>query len=134
MKTAISVHPWPPIRDFLSGRVGLDGGVGNPGTSACITMRVEWFPTQRSFPLASGTAVPSMLRKRYVLVGAGLMIVVANVGTCDGFKFTTEVRIGSDEFGIGVIHHVFSPYREEHKSSSGLCDEDGSVESMKLNQ
>eukprot|EP00983_Pelagomonas_calceolata_P085111 1156488-Pelagomonas_calceolata.AAC.3 len=33
--------------------------------------------------------------------GAGLRIFVTKVGTCDGYKFITEVRIGSDEFGTG---------------------------------
>eukprot|EP00983_Pelagomonas_calceolata_P024618 775148-Pelagomonas_calceolata.AAC.1 len=40
-----------------------------------------------------------VLRKRYSLVGAGLWIVLAKVGMSDGSKFTTEMRIGSDEFG-----------------------------------
>eukprot|EP00983_Pelagomonas_calceolata_P072982 1151960-Pelagomonas_calceolata.AAC.1 len=41
--------------------------------------------------------------------------------------------IDSDEFGKGVGFHVFSPDREEHESSSGLCVEnlssDGKVDS-----
>eukprot|EP00983_Pelagomonas_calceolata_P017168 538018-Pelagomonas_calceolata.AAC.1 len=62
----------------------LRGGVGislNPGMSACL--------------------VPGVLGKRYFLVGAGLRIVVAKVGTSNGNKFKTEMWISSDEFGIG---------------------------------
>ena len=66
-----------------------------------------------------------MLRKGYFLVEEGLWIVVAKVSTIDGSKFTTEMWIGSDEFGIGVSYHVLSPYREEHESSSGRCVENG---------
>eukprot|EP00983_Pelagomonas_calceolata_P043730 1139018-Pelagomonas_calceolata.AAC.14 len=48
----------------------------------------------------------------------------------DGSKLTTEMWIGSGEFGIEVSYHVFFPDREEHKSSSGLCVENGRVGSM----
>eukprot|EP00983_Pelagomonas_calceolata_P127833 1161448-Pelagomonas_calceolata.AAC.2 len=66
--------------------------------SAGIKLRVEWLLTLRRFHLASG-----VLRKRYFLVEAGCgfnQVVVAKVGTSDGSKFTTEMWIGSDEFGI----------------------------------
>eukprot|EP00983_Pelagomonas_calceolata_P045165 1139588-Pelagomonas_calceolata.AAC.3 len=69
--------------------------------------------------------VPGVLKERYFLVGARLWIVVAKVGACDGFKFITRMWIGSDEFGIGVSHHVFFPDREEHhdESSCEFCAE-----------
>eukprot|EP00983_Pelagomonas_calceolata_P028463 891241-Pelagomonas_calceolata.AAC.1 len=77
-----------------------------------------------------GKKVPGVLRKGYFLVEGGLWVVAAKVDTCDCSKFTTEMWIGSDEFGIGVGYHAFSPDREEHDSSSGLCVENGRVDSM----
>eukprot|EP00983_Pelagomonas_calceolata_P016255 514495-Pelagomonas_calceolata.AAC.3 len=62
-------------------------------------------------PSMSACMVPGVLRKKHFLVGARLRIIVVKVGTCDGSKFTTEVRIGSDEFGIGLSYHVVSPDR-----------------------
>eukprot|EP00983_Pelagomonas_calceolata_P023553 742144-Pelagomonas_calceolata.AAC.1 len=46
---------------------------------------------------------------------AGLRIIVVKIGTCDGSKLLTKVRIGSDEFGKGICYHVLSPDREKHK-------------------
>eukprot|EP00983_Pelagomonas_calceolata_P065946 1148802-Pelagomonas_calceolata.AAC.1 len=69
-------------------------------------------------------AIPGALRKRYFLIDAGLWIVVAKVGKCDGPEFTTEIWIGSDELRVGVSYHLISPDREEHESGSGLCIED----------
>eukprot|EP00983_Pelagomonas_calceolata_P124403 1161104-Pelagomonas_calceolata.AAC.1 len=107
----------------------------NPGMSACIVLRVEelptllpfgfWFSCSQDCSQAGLWLDPSAMRKRYFLVGAGLWIVVAKVGTSDGSKFTAEMWIGSHEFGIGVSYNVFSPDREEHESSSGLCAENG---------
>eukprot|EP00983_Pelagomonas_calceolata_P118127 1160476-Pelagomonas_calceolata.AAC.1 len=63
-------------------------------------------------PDCNNLKVPSVLKERYFLVGAGLWIVVAKVGTSNGSNFTTEMWIGSDEFRIwgsvtqGLSHSI----------------------------
>eukprot|EP00983_Pelagomonas_calceolata_P069159 1150275-Pelagomonas_calceolata.AAC.1 len=80
-------------------------------------------------PDCNDLEVPGVLRKGYFLVEGGSWIVVEKVGTSNNSKFTTEMWIGSDTFEIGDHYHVFSPDREEHGSSSGLCVENGGVDS-----
>eukprot|EP00983_Pelagomonas_calceolata_P059565 1145967-Pelagomonas_calceolata.AAC.1 len=68
---------------------------------------------------------PMCAEERYFLVEARLWIIVADVNTCGCSKFTTEMWIGNDELREGVSYHLFSPDREEHKSCSGFCIENG---------
>eukprot|EP00983_Pelagomonas_calceolata_P066189 1148905-Pelagomonas_calceolata.AAC.1 len=91
MTAIINECPCPPVRDFEhEGWTRLVRGVA-----------LALIESRRESKMVANTAqlpVPGELRERYFLpvVGAGLWIVVAKVGMCDGAKIITEMWIGID--------------------------------------
>eukprot|EP00983_Pelagomonas_calceolata_P047518 1140688-Pelagomonas_calceolata.AAC.3 len=123
MTATISARPCPPARNFE--HEGWTRFVRGEALALFKSRHVSMNCIGIVMVANTVLPVPGVLGERCFLVRAGFWIIVAMVGTCTGSNFITEMWISSDEIGIGVIYHVFSPEYLGHESSSGLCVENG---------
>eukprot|EP00983_Pelagomonas_calceolata_P071733 1151379-Pelagomonas_calceolata.AAC.3 len=93
----------PPVRDFEhEGRTRLVRHVGMHGIENKMIANTAQFPVGFWYSCSQALPVPGVLREWYFLVEAGLWIVVAKVGRCEGSKFKTEIWIGRENMKVAV--------------------------------
>eukprot|EP00983_Pelagomonas_calceolata_P122322 1160896-Pelagomonas_calceolata.AAC.4 len=115
MTATISIRPCPPVRDFVH------EGWTRLGRGEALAL-IE----SRHVTVAGACSQAGLCLFIWILAAVSQAAIVCRSQVC----MDRETWISSDEFGIRVGHQVSSPNREEHKSSSCLCVENGGVDKM----